>query len=164
VRFDENGWALDAVRPLPLERSYSIFAKEATSRIDQGRWVAQAQRFFSCELRVLTPKRYPGGAEPRADVAEIEIVGCATVRVLTVSSDAAPDLRTAALAVASGGLELLVAKSRRLWQIELPLIAGDHRGALLAAALVASLVLGPILPPTADALYGVKGARERLGI
>lgn len=34
--------------------------------------------------------------------------------------------------------------------------------ALLVAAIFASVVLGPIVPPDGGALFGVRGARERL--
>lgn len=36
------------------------------------------------------------------------------------------------------------------------------RAALCLAALAASILLGPIVPPTGDAIYGVRTAREKL--
>jgi hypothetical protein len=154
MRYDEHGWALDPVRPLPRVACYSLFAREGGSRFDEARLAQQAKRFFGCELRLLTPKAYPGGAEPRADEAELSLDG-GRVRVRCCPIEAALALRSEAEAAARGGLEHLVAKATRVWQIE-----GDD--ALLAAAIFASVLLAPILAPD-GALFGVKSARERLG-
>jgi hypothetical protein len=56
-------------------------------------------------------------------------------------------------------MDVLVARARRVWQIPM---GPDRRAALTLAALLASIWLGPVVPPDEVVIYGVKGARERL--
>jgi hypothetical protein len=168
VEVDENGWAAGIIVPL-AGAAWSILSPEADARVDAHRWTHQAATFFRLELEVLTPKRYPSGALPLADVIEVT-VGRANeekiaVRIVTVPIDRVPETRRlgldAAAAIGGAGMDALVLRAKRLWQI-----ADDtaHPEAPLAlAAVLASVLLGPIVPPSGDAIFGVKGARERLG-
>ena len=167
MELDENGWAVGAIAPI-AGPAWSILSPEADARVDAARWAHQAKTFFRLELEVLTPKRYPSGALPLADMLEVAIGGVdgdrARVRVVTVPIERAPEARRrgldAAAAIGGAGMDALVLRAKRLWQV-----ADDtaHPHAPLAiAAVLASLLLGPIVPPSADAIFGVKGARERL--
>ncbi len=164
---DENGWAKGAIAPL-AEAAWSILSPEPDARVDAARWAHQAATFFKLELEVLTPKRYPSGAMPLADEIEIAIGRAgedkAKVRVVTVPIDRAPEARRrgldAAMAIGGAGMDALVLRAKRLWQIEDD--ADRPEAALAIAAVLASLLLGPIVPPSGDAIFGVKGARERL--
>lgn len=169
MQFDENGWAVGAIAPL-AEPAWSILSPEADARVDAARWAHQARTFFKLELEVLTPKHYPSGALPLADVLEIAIgrgdLGgeTARVQVVTVPIDRAPEARRrgldAAAAIGGAGMDALVLRAKRLWQIADD--AAHPHAPLAIAAVLASLLLGPIVPPSADAIFGVKGARERL--
>jgi hypothetical protein len=169
MEFDENGWATGAIEPL-VGPAWSILSPEADARVDAARWAHQAATFFRLHLEVLTPKRYPSGAVPLADLIDATIArgehddDRARVRIVTVPIDRAPEARRrgldAAAAIGGAGMDALVLRARRLWQIE---DDAEHPHAPLAiAAVLASLLLGPIVPPSADAIFGVKGARERL--
>jgi post-segregation antitoxin (ccd killing protein) len=167
VEVDENGWATGAITPLagPV---WSILSPELEARVDSARWAHQAATFFKLELEVLTPKRYPSGAAPLADEIEIAIGRAgedkARVRVVTVPLDRAPEARRrgleAARAIGGAGMDALVLRAKRLWQVEA--CEARPEAALAIAAVLASLLLGPIVPPSGDAIFGVKGARERL--
>lgn len=167
MELDEHGWYVGAVAPLEARASYAILAPEDDSRIVEARWKQQAARFFAAELRLVTPKRYPAGAQPRRDRASIEIGrrGGPAVRVelVTLPLDDALTIRDAAAEAAKtlGGFDALVARARRLWQIEPIEPALEPRASLALAAVLASLLLGPILAPDGTS-FGVKGARERL--
>jgi hypothetical protein len=173
VDADENGWAKGKIEALSLDRAWTLFSPEAEARIDAPRWAHQAQRFFSMQIAIAPPKRYPSGALPLADACEIALAppkreagAAARVRVITVPLDRAPHARSAALAIArgpaGGGFEALILRARRLWQIDASPIEGDARAPIAAAALLASLLLAPVLPPGESVLFGVKTARERL--
>jgi hypothetical protein len=69
----------------------------------------------------------------------------------------------AARAIGGAGFDALVLRARRVWQVwEWVPEGGDARAPLVVAAVLASLFLAPIVPPGGGAIFGVKGARERL--
>jgi hypothetical protein len=166
MAFDEHGWHVGGLAPLGLGEAYGIFAPEDDGRIVEGRWRQQAGRFFRAELSLLTPKIYPAG-HPRRDVASVAIgrVGgpAGTVELSTLPLDEAPEWREAArLGAASlGGFDALVERSRRLWLLHPPEPEVEPRATLALAAVLASVLLGPVLAPDGG-VFGVKGARERL--
>jgi hypothetical protein len=167
MQFDENGWAVGAIAPLAGPAG-SIFSPDADARVDAARWAHQAATFFRLELEVSTPKRYPTGALPLADVIDVAVGRAgeekARARIVTIPIDRAPEARQrgleAARAIGGAGMDALVLRAKRLWQIEDD--ARRPEAPLAIAAVLASVLLGPIVPPAGDAIFGVKGARERL--
>jgi hypothetical protein len=163
--YDENGWWMGALAPLPVSDCYSLLAPEDDSRLDRDRLQHPDMRFFRIELTLLTAKQYPGGGWPRADRAELEVSGPGhppeRVEVYTLPLDRAPDAQAGAREAAAkigAGFDALVKRAVRLWQIP------DTGPAASAAALVlASVLLAPILPPGGRDIYGVKTGRARLG-
>jgi hypothetical protein len=170
VRYDEHGWAIDPVAMLPLGQSYSVLSPDAEGRIDSARLEHQAARFFSCTLSLLPAKAYPSGGWPRSDAAQLTLQASdgshAVVQLVTLPLELAPSAkqqaRLAAEAIGGAGMDVLVERAKRLWQLSATAVHGTAAMPLLAAAILASCLLGPILPPEADALFGVRGARERL--
>jgi hypothetical protein len=171
--WDENGWLAGALAPLELGAAWSLFAPEPSSRIDEPRLRAQAERFFRARLALATPKRYPDTGWPLADAAELDVAPATPdasptrVRIVTLPLDRAPALLAAAnagaAAIGGAGMDALVAKARRLWQVDsTPLAGDDTRAPLVAAAVLASVLLAPLVPPGGGTIFGVKGARERL--
>jgi post-segregation antitoxin (ccd killing protein) len=167
VEWDENGWAVGAISELTAP-AWLILSPEPDARVDAARWAHQAATFFKLELEVLTTKRYPSGAVPLADVLDVAIGRApeplATVRIVTVPIERVPEARRrgldAAAAIGGAGMDALVLRARRLWQIED--VEDRPEAALAVAAVLASVLLGPIVPPSGDAIFGVKGAREWL--
>jgi len=89
------------------------------------------------------------------------------VLVVTVPIERASNVRAAALAgaaaIGGAGFDALVARARRVWQVRRePEEGSDARAPLLLSAVLASVFLGPIVPPGGGTIFGVKGARERL--
>ena len=61
-------------------------------------------------------------------------------------------------------MDVLVGRAKRVWQIAAAVGEGENAlGPLALAGVLASLLLAPIVPPGAGTIFGVKGARERLG-
>ena len=168
---DENGWATGAITPLPIDEAITLLSPEASSRVDAARWAHQAEVFFRARLTVVQDKRYPTGAHPLADQVEIDISqsGAAPtrVRLITVPVDRAPFAvaagAAAARAIGGAGFDVLVTRAKRVWQAQAAVAAGgDPRAPLAAAAVLASLLLAPVIPRGGGAIFGIKGARQRL--
>lgn len=168
---DENGWATGKIEPLALASAWSLFAPEADARIDAARWAHHARKFFALELALVEAKVYAGGAFPLADACDVVVgraAGAGTrVRLVTVPIDRAGGARAAGLVAArapfGAGFDALVLRARRLWQVaEEPVDGGDGRAPLALSAVLASVLLAPIVPPREAVIFGVKTARERL--
>lgn len=174
IATDENGWALGLIDALPSGSAYSLLSPEGSSQIDGARWAHQARTFFATELRLVPDKRYPTGTSPLADAFEVELAPlregafvASRVTGLTVPFDRAPEVRDASrkgiAAIGDAGFDVLLRRAQRLFQVSTTLPSGaDPRAPLLLAAILASVLLAPIVPPDAHAVFGVKGARERL--
>ncbi|MEO5731029.1 MAG: hypothetical protein ABI134_08350 [Byssovorax sp.] len=172
VSFDEQGWVMGMLEPLPIDGSWTLLAPEAESRVDAARWTHQAETFFRATLRVVQEKRYPAGTLPIVDAVEVEIAprGAETttrVLVVTLPIDRVMAAKRAgdagARAIGGAGMDLLVGKAKHVWQIAGTVEDGGNALAPLAlAGVLASLLLAPIVPPGAGTIFGVKGARERL--
>lgn len=172
VSFDEQGWADGIIAPLPIATSWTLLAPEGESRVDAARWAHQADTFFRATLRVVQEKRYPSGTLPIVDAVEIDIAprgaeAMTRVLVVTLPIDRLPSAQRAgeagARAIGGAGMDVLVARAKRVWQIASVVEDGGNALAPLAlAGVLASLLLAPIVPPGAATIFGVKGARERL--
>jgi hypothetical protein len=171
--FDENGWARGRVALLPPGEAWTLLSPEPEARVDGARWAHQAETFFRARLAVIQDKRYPAGTLPLADLVDVDLSerGAAAptrVRVVTVPADRAPEALAAgaagARAIGGAGFDALIPRTRRVWQVrartDLP---GDPRAPLAVAAVLASLLLAPVVPPEGGTIFGVKGAREILG-
>jgi hypothetical protein len=160
-----------AVAPLLPGEAWTLLSPEPDARVDAARWAHQAETFFRVRLVVLQDKRYPAGTVPLADVVDIELseAGMAPtrVRVVTVPADRAPEALAAgaagARAIGGAGFDALIPRTRRVWQIrERVDPPGDPRAPLVVAAVLASLLLAPVVPPEGGTLFGDHAARERL--
>jgi hypothetical protein len=172
MEFDDNGWVIGAVAPMPVGEAWSLLSPAPEASIDAARWAHQAETFFRAGLTLVRAKRYPAGTLPISDAALVEIgpradAVKARVRVITTPMERAPEAQRAAVegarAIGGAGMDALIARARRLWQVQARLEGeGDPRAPLLLAAVLASLLLAPVVPPGGGTIFGVKGARERL--
>jgi len=172
MRFDENGWAEGVVKPIAPGEAWSLLAPEVSSRVEAERWAHQAETFFRAKVAVVQAKKYPSGALPMTDALEVDVSrkgeeGATRVVVITAPIDRAPDVvEQAALgvqAIGGAGFDALVAKAKRVWQVQAkPGQGGDPRAPLALAAVLALVLLAPIVPPEETTIFGVKGARQRL--
>jgi hypothetical protein len=66
-------------------------------------------------------------------------------------------------AIGGAGMDALVAKAKRVWQVGRAVEgAGDARAPLVLAAALATVMLAPVVPPDEVTIFGVRGARMRL--
>ncbi len=144
-----------------------VFAQRADARIDIQAWCSHAELFFSTRIGLAEEKTYdPAVPAPRSDTARFVVApaGAAPgIRSATARPRGAEDLSAAADAdaLAGGtGLALLARRCDTVW-----LVSRESAADVLAlrlAAILASVMLGPILDASALELFGVKTARAKL--
>lgn len=160
------------VLALPVDAAWSLFAAAPEARVELARWRQQAETFFDARVALVQTLTDPSGALPDEAAIELDVApragGDATrVRVVTVPLARAPEAlaagERAVAAIGGAGLDALLAKATRLWQVQArPVGAGDPRAPLVVAALLASVLLAPIVPPGERTAFGVRGARLRM--
>ena len=130
-------------------RGYLVFAQQREAAVDLGAWDAHARRFFGASLSrdddgrlVLTP----GGART------------ATARPRTGADLALADAAEAR--AGGGGLATLARRCPTVWLVARE--GDDDAVALRLAAILASVLLGPIVDARGPDIFGVKTARAKL--
>jgi hypothetical protein len=153
---------------------FTVFSQRPDARIDGAEWARHAERFFATRIELSDEREYH-------DVASSERHAAATVTLTPLRKEAGDasgggaricrgrprwddDLRAVRGAEAVGaGLAELAARCPRVWLVGTTGPAGtDDPIALRLAAIIAGIVLGPILTPRGAALFGPKTAREKL--
>lgn len=149
------------------EACFCVFAQRPDARVEAATWERHAATFFASRVGLAVPKRYGPGGFPEIDAAMVVLApkdGPGSTRLLFGRPRAPVDLDVAMRADAALGSPGLYALARRcptVWLVE-PEGEGD-RVALLLAAILASVVLGPIVAPGPDGdIFGVRTARAKL--
>ncbi len=157
-------------RPHPPRREDAlvVFAQRADARVDIHAWNAHAMRFFATRIGLTSDAHYPEGEPaPRIDESVFVVApdgGTPGVRRAFARPCEADDyaLAEAADARAGGtGLALLARRCEMVWLVVRE--AQPDPLALRLAAILAGVLLGPILDCPANELFGVKTARAKLG-
>lgn len=169
---DANGFlkAPFDLSPLGLTRSFLVFAQREDARLEIHFWQQQARRFFDTELGLTMDKEYDRiESMPRVDAARIVVSSPKNDIEATLLCAGRPahhaDLAQAEAIEASRGytgLSMLAKRCKTVWLVSSNGQPASDRAALLLSAIVASVVLGPIVSPSRDELYGVKTARLKL--
>lgn len=142
-----------------------VFAQRSDARLDVNAISGQARRFFATELGLMAEKKYED-LPPVTDEAEVVVSGQggnAGVRRCYGRPVTAEDLEKAASAemrVTYTGLSGLAKRCGYVWLVSAE--GPSDVTALLIAAILASVFLGPILAPDEAELFGVKTARLKL--
>jgi hypothetical protein len=146
-------------------RALMVFAQREDARVDLVMWKRHAEDFFDARLALNVAKDYPEGY-PRVDAVGVVLSprgGPPEAQRLCYGRPRRDDdLRAAEDAdslAGNTGLGLLAKRCASVWLVVMEETA--DRTALLLAAILASVVLGPILSPE-GALFGVKTARGKL--
>jgi hypothetical protein len=155
------------LEPSP-EGGLMVFSQRGDARVELPIWQRHAEQFFGARLGLTVDKRYPEGF-PQVDAAPVVVAprdGSAEttegVRLCYGRPRTAEDLRAAEdadMRAGNTGLGLLARRCPWVWLVLFE--EREDRTALLLAAIIASVVLGPILSP-AQELFGVKTARSKL--
>lgn len=165
---DERGVLRPGALP-PPERSTSflVFSQRGDACLDIAQLKQQATRFFGAKVGLSVDKRY-GDNPPMSDAARVIVAsddGLAAGTRLCFGRPA--DTTDGALVEdaerhqGSTGMALLAQRCPTVWLIETE-GGDDDRVALVLAAIFASVMLGPIVPPRGDDVFGVRTARLKL--
>jgi hypothetical protein len=149
--------------------SYRVFTQTPEGAIDPALLVRTATRHFEASLEILGAEEPVSPAGGSAGVS-LRLVSArrgfsqdfkVLSRAATVEDWAAA--RRAEERGRSAGMSTLAERCRFIWVISAGAGTGTEGAALLnLCAILASAALGPVLPPDESALFGVRGAMERL--
>jgi hypothetical protein len=157
---DHGGVSLAALDP------YVVFAQRPDARVEIDAWSAHAERFFATRLGLAeAPRHAPGSPQPRSDRARFVVAPAgaredAGIRDAEARPASDADRERADRADRGGGLALLVRRCPTVWLVARE--APDDPLALRLAAILSSVLLGPLIDPVVGDLIGAKTARERL--
>jgi hypothetical protein len=139
--------------------SYRVFTQTPGGVLDPARLLVQARTFFEASVEVL-------GANGDETLLLLESAvrgyrGRFSVRVRAIDERDLEDARVAEQRGRAAGMAALAARCTHVWDV-----AGQDDAPLAATlnlcGVLASLALGPVLPPDASTLFGVRGAMERV--
>ena len=161
---DADGVLLPGALAAPArEACFTVFAQQKAARIDLDAWENHAARFFPTRLGLTADKRYEGASGPREDCARVVLFpaggspGRASLR--KAADRPRPRRRRAGRSrrLRDGAARARDADTSGSWSAK----ARDPTAlALRLAAIIASVVLGPILTPDGSAIFGVKTAKR----
>lgn len=165
---DERGVLVPGALSAPnRESSYLVFAQRPDACLDMAAIKHQAARFFATKVGLSVEKKYRHDA-PMTDAARLVVASddglAAGTRLCFGHAADMNDLaivEEAERTQGSTGMALLAERCPTVWLIETQ--GGEEdRVALLLAAILASVLLGPIVPPRGDRVFGVRTARLEL--
>jgi hypothetical protein len=138
-----------------------VFAQTLPPGVDANSLGASAQRYFKAKLQALPPTGHAAGSTRLELEAPRGVRGTFSIRVRPRTAD---DLARAQVAEERGraaGMAGLAERCASVWEVEAE--AGvDLSATLMLCAIIASVALGPVLPPDDSTLFGVRGAMERV--
>lgn len=157
---DEFGILRSGVLSAPSP-AYLVFAQRHDAFIDLAAWQNHARRFFDTQLGLTVDKHYTAPL-PRIDATHIVVAHTnenGTRFAFARPANAEDTARAEAAETAPAGLADLARRCKTVWLVE-STSEGD-RIALRIAAILASVLLGPIVTPDLQ-IFGVKTARIKL--
>jgi len=160
---DTNGVLRAGAIFQPSESTLLVFAQRKDARVELASWRQQAERYFDTTIGLTVNKRYetdfPAVDFARVVVAKSAVAG-GTRSAWSRPADETDWSRAEAAERASrmGGMCALARRCKQVWLIERE--SDDDPTSLLLAAILASVLLGPIV--IGEQIFGVRGARERL--
>jgi len=146
--------------------AFTVFAQRTDARVEAEAWERHATQFFDARVGLVVAKTYGDVAPPLVDAARVVVAPAESppgTRFCFARPREDDDLEAAEradIAAGSPGLALLAKRCSYVWLVACE--GDDDRLALLLAAILASVVLGPVLAPDQSSLFGVRTARAKL--
>jgi len=139
--------------------AYRIFTQAPDGKLDPAQLLVQARRFFEATVEVLAADA--DGVSLALESEARGYKGRFVVRTRPVSERDLEEARTAEARGRAAGMSALATRCAHLWELE-PVGDAPPAATLNLCALLASVALGPVLPPDNATLFGVRGAMERV--
>jgi hypothetical protein len=140
---------------------YWVFAQPSDWRVDVDAWNAHAMRFFGTRIELDSEMRHgPDGRAVFVVAPEGEASGQRSTYARRCEVDDYARADAADARMGHSGLSLLARRCQTIWVVvrEGP----SDRLSLRLSAILASILLGPILDASTEELFGVKTARAKL--
>jgi hypothetical protein len=156
-----------AIEAPPRSSAFTVFAQRTDARVEFDVWRRHGAQFFEAELEQAVPKHYRFDP-PSSDAARIILSSAALPKAACLCFGRPrtdDDLRAADFAdvrAGSAGMGKLAERCKTVWLVTAAGEEATERYTLLLAAILASVVLGPILSPDGSELFGVRTARLKL--
>ena len=138
---------------------YRIFTQTPDGTLDPAQLLVQTRRFFEATVEVLAADA--DGVRLSLQSETRGYKGRFVVRVRAVSDRDLEQARAAEARGRAAGMSALAARCAHVWEIE-SVGEAPVAATLNMCALLASIALGPVLPPDMATLFGVRGAMERV--
>ncbi len=138
---------------------YVVFAQ--VDELPLAALLANARRHFELSVEVLS--RDEASRSSALSITHGATTGTFSVAVRPNTAEAIVSARAAEQRGRAGGMGDLAARCRAVWTVTSDAAAPEWL-TLELTALLASVALGPILPPDRSTLFGVRGARERAAL
>jgi hypothetical protein len=141
---------------------YLVFAQALVPNVDTEALARNAERYFRATLSTL-----PQPDNPPSEAVRVELKsprGVQGIFVIQARPRSPADLANAEAAELRGraaGMAALAGRCRFVWSVE-PEAGVEQTATLMLCAILASVALGPVLPPDGSTLFGVRGAMERV--
>lgn len=140
--------------------AYLVFSQVLLAQDALFQLVNNARQHFRAELEI-TERLHLGPHSARLTLVLTLPQRAPVSFAVAVRPSAEADQRRAAEAARlgrAGGMDALARRCQEVWQFT---PQGDEYTEHMLSALLASALLGPVMPPDGSTLYGVRGARER---
>jgi hypothetical protein len=167
---DAQGFLRPAALPCPArDEAFTVFAQQPDARVDEGAWRRNAEQFFGLRLGFLVPKKYGSRhSMPPEDATRVILAPGSGEGTTLLAYGCPAEEDDWALAdridatQGTTGLALLARRCPTVWRVVGS--SKDDPWALKLAAVLATVMLGPIVPPSQTEIFGVRTARQKLGV
>ena len=132
------------------------FVQQPLPQLELGRLAGQATRYFSAKLEVLAQD--PDGCRATLRLTQGDTTASFELHARLATAADRERLGPAELANQSSGMAGLGERCTCVWEVT-PARDTSQAACFLFGALLASIALGPWLPPDGSGLYGVRSAR-----
>lgn len=136
---------------------HRVFTQTPAPDTDLAAFGQSAERYFAASLRALPA---PDAATKLELSSRRGVEGSFLLRRRPREPDDLELARSAEVRGRAAGMALLAERCPNVWLVE-PDAGTPEAATLLLCAILASVALGPVLPPDASTLFGVRGAMER---
>ncbi len=144
---------------------FTVFSQRPDVRVPLTELLKSARAHFRSNVNVVSEQGVDENGSASSTtlrlLIENERLGVAEEFTIQTRARSPDDLTRAEAAEQAGraaGMSALAARCPSIWELSAD---GSEVGTLLACAMLASVALGPVMPPDASTLYGVRGAMER---
>ena len=135
---------------------YQVFAQQTEPGVDLAGLIGNTRRYFDASIEVISRE----GPSVRLRLEHAGEVALFSVSARAATPEDLSRAREAERLGRAAGMATLAARCAAIWEIA-PDPEVSAAATLTLCAVLASVALGPVLPPDGQTLFGVRGALAR---